>query len=93
MANKYFPAATVSAEITPEYLGVGYIIGPKLASLNFAGGGSLNVPIGTKGRLTGDLRRTFRAARTLSYQGGVEQPSPASEQDYWNGRLELTWNL
>ncbi len=62
-------------------------------SLNFSGGGSLNVPIGTRGRLSGDLRRTFRADRTLSYQGGVPQPSPASEQDYWNGRLELTWNL
>lgn len=38
MANKYFPAATVSAEITPEYLGVGYIIGPKIAGVLVAGG-------------------------------------------------------
>lgn len=27
--NKIFPSAKVSGEITPEYLGVGYIIGPK----------------------------------------------------------------
>ncbi len=38
MANKYFPAATVSGEITPEYLGVGYIIGPRIAGVLVAGG-------------------------------------------------------
>ena len=27
-----------SAAISPAYLGVGYIIGPRLAALNFAGG-------------------------------------------------------
>lgn len=37
-ANKYFPAARVSGEITPEYLGVGYIIGPKIAGVLVAGG-------------------------------------------------------
>ncbi len=62
-------------------------------SLNFSGGGTLNIPIGTKGRLSGDLRRSYRADRTLSYQAGVPQTSPRSEQDYWNGRLELSWSL
>ena len=38
LKNKYFPAADVSAEITPEYLGVGYIIGPKIAGVLVAGG-------------------------------------------------------
>lgn len=38
MLNKQFPAATVSAEITPEYLGVGYIIGPRIAGVLVAGG-------------------------------------------------------
>ncbi len=37
-ANKYFPSATVNGEITPEYLGVGYIIGPKIAGVLCAGG-------------------------------------------------------
>lgn len=37
-ANKYFPSAVVSGEITPEYLGVGYIIGPKIAGVLVAGG-------------------------------------------------------
>ncbi|MFN0156996.1 MAG: OPT family oligopeptide transporter [Bacteroidota bacterium] len=37
-SNKYFPSATVNGEITPEYLGVGYIIGPKIAGVLVAGG-------------------------------------------------------
>ena len=37
-ANKYFPSARVSGEITPEYLGVGYIIGPKISGVLVAGG-------------------------------------------------------
>ncbi len=36
-ANKYLPSAKVSGEITPEYLGVGYIIGPKIAGILVAG--------------------------------------------------------
>ncbi len=38
LKNKYFPAAYVSGEITPEYLGVGYIIGPRIAGVLVAGG-------------------------------------------------------
>lgn len=36
--NKFFPSATVNGEITPEYLGVGYIIGPKISGVLVAGG-------------------------------------------------------
>jgi OPT family oligopeptide transporter len=36
--NKYFPSARVSGEITPEYLGVGYIIGPRISGVLVAGG-------------------------------------------------------
>lgn len=36
-ANKYFPSARLSGEITPEYLGVGYIIGPRIAGVLVAG--------------------------------------------------------
>ncbi len=36
--NKYFPAATINAEITPEYLGIGYIIGPGISGVMLAGG-------------------------------------------------------
>jgi len=37
-ANKFFPSAKISGEITPEYLGVGYIIGPKIGGVLVAGG-------------------------------------------------------
>jgi putative OPT family oligopeptide transporter len=36
-ANKFFPSAKISGEITPEYLGVGYIIGPKIGGVLVAG--------------------------------------------------------
>ena len=36
--ERFFPSAKVSGEITPEYLGVGYIIGPKIAGVLVAGG-------------------------------------------------------
>ncbi len=35
---KHFPSARVSGEITPEYMGVGYIIGPRIAGVLVAGG-------------------------------------------------------
>ncbi len=37
-ANKFLPSATVSGEITPEYMGVGYIIGFRIAGILVAGG-------------------------------------------------------
>lgn len=38
VVNTFYPSAQVSADITPEYLGVGYIIGPKIAGVLVAGG-------------------------------------------------------
>jgi len=35
--QKNFPSAKISGEITPEYLGVGYIIGPKIGGILVAG--------------------------------------------------------
>lgn len=35
---RFYPGAAVSAEISPELLGVGYIIGPRIAGYLFAGG-------------------------------------------------------
>ncbi|HTO97097.1 MAG TPA: OPT/YSL family transporter [Myxococcales bacterium] len=37
-SSRIFPAATVNAAITPEYLGVGYIIGPRIAGVLVSGG-------------------------------------------------------
>jgi OPT family oligopeptide transporter len=36
-ANKFWPSATTNGEITPEYLGVGYIIGPRIAGVLVSG--------------------------------------------------------
>ena len=36
--SKIFPAATINGAITPEYMGVGYIIGPRIAGVLVAGG-------------------------------------------------------
>src|SRR5215475_4176839 len=33
-----FPNATLNIDISPEYMGVGYVIGPRIASIMFAGG-------------------------------------------------------
>ncbi|MFZ1298619.1 MAG: oligopeptide transporter, OPT family, partial [Saprospiraceae bacterium] len=38
LTNKYWPAGRIHGEITPEYLGVGYIIGPKISGVLVAGG-------------------------------------------------------
>lgn len=36
--NRYFPSAKISGEITPEYMGVGYIIGLRICGVLVAGG-------------------------------------------------------
>jgi putative OPT family oligopeptide transporter len=38
MKPKWYPGATLNAEVSPELLGVGYIIGPRTASIMVAGG-------------------------------------------------------
>lgn len=35
--SSIFPAAQISADITPEYMGVGYIVGPRIAGILVAG--------------------------------------------------------
>ncbi len=36
--SKFFPSANIGGEITPEYMGVGYIIGPRISGILVAGG-------------------------------------------------------
>jgi putative OPT family oligopeptide transporter len=36
--DSVYPSATMNVDVTPEYLGVGYIIGPKIAGELFSGG-------------------------------------------------------
>jgi putative OPT family oligopeptide transporter len=36
--TSFFPNATLNVDISPEYMGVGYVIGPQIAGVMFAGG-------------------------------------------------------
>src|SRR5437763_95354 len=36
--GSFFPNATMNVDISPEYMGVGYVIGPRIAGVMFAGG-------------------------------------------------------
>ncbi len=36
--NGFFPNATLNLDLSPEYMGVGYVIGPRIAGVMFAGG-------------------------------------------------------
>ena len=36
--TSFFPNATLDVDISPEYMGVGYVIGPRIAGVMFAGG-------------------------------------------------------
>src|SRR5947209_9117281 len=36
--SSQFPNATLDVDISPEYMGVGYVIGPRIAGTMFAGG-------------------------------------------------------
>jgi hypothetical protein len=36
--TSFFPNATMNVDISPEYMGVGYVIGPRLPAVMFAGG-------------------------------------------------------
>src|SRR3954466_3363990 len=55
-----FPNATVNIDISPEYLGVGYVIGPRIAGTMFAGGGpSWPAPVALPSSLGAYIRVPF----------------------------------
>ena len=97
----YTPVSAISFQLTPNYQasqqsGTTNGVAQKQRddrSLNFAGGVNLNLHVGKKGTLTGNLARTFVDQRTIAYDNGLPQPTPHSIQDYWVGSLQLTWQL
>jgi len=58
-----------------------------------SGGANLDIALGSRGHLLGDISRQFSDDRSTTYRAGVPQPSPLAEQDYWSGSLGLTWDL
>ena len=97
----YSPSRQLSITVTPDYLAsdrLGTSNGVEAPTrrsrrLTFTGGANLNLDIGRRGQLTGTINRSFSADRSITYRNGVEQPSPVAEQDYWNGSLQLSWEL
>jgi hypothetical protein len=97
----YSPSPAISFSFRPNYYSakrVGTVNGIEVpqrnnGTLDFSGGANINVPVGRKGTLRGDIGRTYRAERTTTYASGVPQETPLSEVDYWNGSLQLTWTF
>lgn len=83
--QKFFPSAKVSGEITPEYMGVGYIIGPKIAGILVAGGVlSWFVFTPLLASLLNDHGEIIAAQLVkLGYWKDITQPGPA-DAGGWN---------
>ena len=100
-AISYQPTAGISITLQDDYFASGRDgtlngqVVPQRDSrtMNFSGGLNLNLPLGPKGRLSGDIRRSYRDDRSTGYVSGQPQYTPRSQTDYWNGRLDLSWNL
>ncbi len=58
--------------------------------LTYSAGASLNLKVGGKGRVTGDISRGYRGVRSVSYTG---REGGVSENDYWTGSLQFAWDL
>lgn len=97
----YSPSPALSLTLSPDYQEtsrVGNQNGVEVPqrsskSLNFSGGANLNLTLGRKGVLTGNISRSFQSSRAITYQSGEAQISPTSEVDFWNGSLQLSWSL
>jgi hypothetical protein len=98
----YSPTSALSFNLQPNYTsgerdgsqGGTMVRTRNSRQLNFSGGVSLNLPVGTRGRLTGDLQRTYRDEQSLSYTSkGELQSQVTTGSDYWNGSLQFSWQL
>jgi hypothetical protein len=95
------PSPALSLQLAPEYQAsdrngtVNGVEAPTRTSrrLTFTGGVNLDLELGRRGKLQGSVNRRFTADRATRYQNGVPQPSPVAEQDYWDGSLQLSWEL
>lgn len=98
---RYAPSPAVSFTLEPDYRadarsGTTNGVSAKQRDdrkLDLAGRVDLNVPLGTRGTLTGGIARNYSDSRSTSYTNGLPTVSPRSLTDYWNGSLTLTWTL
>ena len=56
------------------------------------GGVNLNLTVGGRGRLTGNILRNYNSTRSITFATGAGG-TPRSELDYWNGSLQFSWSL
>jgi hypothetical protein len=97
----YTPVRGLSLSLEPNYLSIqrsgtsnGVLVPQRSTNtLNFSGGASLNLALGQRTHLTGDIRRVVRADRATLYTSGVAQLSPLSQTDFWTSSLILTWDM
>ncbi len=100
-AFSYRPANPVALTIRPAYnAGLrsatqnGVMVPSRSdKGFSFAGGATLNVPIGERARLTGTINRSSSSASSTTYVQGVPKVQPATSQGFWNGSLNLSWTL
>jgi hypothetical protein len=97
----YTPTPGISFTVAPDYYATGRknTVDGRLqpqrsdTSFNFAGGANVNVPVGSRGRLTGTLNRTYRTSSAVTWVRSTPQEQPGVPQDYWNGNLVFSWEL
>jgi hypothetical protein len=96
----YTPIQALSISISPDYqqydrstrTATGTVPQSRQRTLNFSGGANLNVRVGNRGRLSGDIHRNYNSSRNTSYTVGALL-SPRSRTDFWNGSLLFSWSL
>ncbi len=62
-------------------------------TFNLSGGAIVNLSVGRRARLNGNLYRRLNTSRTTTWTAGEERVSPRAELDSWSGNLILTVTL
>jgi hypothetical protein len=60
-------------------------------NLSIGGNASLNLAIGSQGKLTGNFGRQYQDNLTTAY--GTNASSVKSQSDFWTSNLQFTWHL
>jgi len=97
----YAPVPAFQLNLQPNYQanyrddrsGGGRLPTQRRRQLSLSGGANLNLRVGNVGRLTGSINRNLDALRVVTYSGGVPQPQPRSQSDYWSGQLQFAWSV
>ncbi|MCC6349926.1 MAG: hypothetical protein IT347_10110 [Candidatus Eisenbacteria bacterium] len=98
---RYAPTPSISFSLEPDYRadvrsGTNNGISAKQRDdrrLSMGGNVDLNLQLGRKGTLAGNISRSFDDSRSTSFTNGVPTVSPRAVTDYWSGSLTLTWQL